>query len=210
MSAAEAKFSLSSWAVLAAKTLTSRALTSKAFCCRARLCCMLASALSRAPNIPPAVRAAPAGGFASGFHKEWLDDFVLGECARGDTAINREKKGDNLSPGVLLNLICRCKYAALRKTGQKQKAALPIHEHQGRRSNLVTGQTVKKGWMQKFFCRHRSESFCIQFFVTIASNNQLLTRTPYFHPYLVTYKESTIITLLWWENTNILNGRVLL
>jgi hypothetical protein len=81
----------------------------------------------------------------AGFHKERLDDFVRGECARGDTAINREKKSDNLSPGVLLNLICRCKYAALRKTSQKQKAALPIHEHQGRRSNLVTGQTVKKG-----------------------------------------------------------------
>jgi hypothetical protein len=33
MSAAEAKFSLTSWAVLVAQAMTSRALTSKAFCC---------------------------------------------------------------------------------------------------------------------------------------------------------------------------------
>jgi hypothetical protein len=50
LSAPQAKFSQSSWAVLSAQTLTFHARTSKAFCCSARLCCMLASALSRAPR----------------------------------------------------------------------------------------------------------------------------------------------------------------
>jgi hypothetical protein len=81
-------------------------------------------------------------GMVAGFHKERLDDFVRGECTRGDTAIKKESKGDTV---LLVNLVCRCKYAAHRKTADKQKAALPIHEHQGRRSKLVTGQTVKKG-----------------------------------------------------------------
>jgi hypothetical protein len=50
MSAAVEKISLTSWAVLAAETLTSGVRTSKSFCCSARLCCMLRSALSRAPK----------------------------------------------------------------------------------------------------------------------------------------------------------------
>jgi hypothetical protein len=78
------------------------------------------------------------------FHKERLDDFVSGECRRGDTAINRGSKGDTASAGVLVNLVCRCKYAAITKMADKQKSAMPIHEHHGRRSKLVTGQTVKK------------------------------------------------------------------
>jgi hypothetical protein len=81
----------------------------------------------------------------AGFQKGRLDDFVRGECTRGDTVINTESKGDTASIGVLINLVCRCKYACLIKTAAKQKAALPIHEHQGRRSKFVTGQTVKKG-----------------------------------------------------------------
>jgi hypothetical protein len=81
-------------------------------------------------------------GMVAGFHKDRLDDFVRGECTRGDTAINRERKGNT---ALLVNLVCRCKYAAHRKTADRQKAALHIHEHQGRCSKLVTGQTVKKG-----------------------------------------------------------------
>jgi hypothetical protein len=65
-------------------------------------------------------------GMVAGFHKDRLDDFVRGECTRGDTAIKRESKGNT---ALLVNFVCRCKYAAHRKTADKQKAALPINEY---------------------------------------------------------------------------------
>jgi hypothetical protein len=55
--------------------------------------------------------------------------------------VNREERGADRT-GLLTDLVCFCKYAPFKNTAQKQKPARPIHEHQGHRSNLVTGQGV--------------------------------------------------------------------
>jgi hypothetical protein len=90
--------------------------------------------------------------------KDRIHDFVGGENERGNTTINMEVKSSQQCPGVPTSLVGRCCYGRLRKTAQKEKAATPITQVDGRRSKISMGQSIKKGCLYAFTIKEYSRA----------------------------------------------------
>jgi hypothetical protein len=88
--------------------------------------------------------------------KDRIHDFVGGKNERGNTTINMEVKSSQQCPGVPTSLVGWCCYGKLRETAQKEKAATPITQVDGRRSKISMGQSIKKGCLYAFTIKESS------------------------------------------------------